>query len=273
MNSSLLVLTDFTQPADHALAYAGTLAQAIGARLVLLHVQRDALLDPERFTGGIKELNAKATNLAFANLIQELPVPAVAEIGHGRLAEAVAAAVRSHQPLLVVVGRTDAGNTPDELISATALDLLRAVPCPLLVVPDTRHPWPAPRRLLLAVDGEPFTLGDYAGTVRRLFDTLPAELTVLSVTNSAPSPQAEAEALESVRRTGLLADLTAPIHTLTAEAANPADGILAVAQPAAFDVVAVVARPRSFLGALFHRSVTAQVLLHSGLPVLVLPAK
>ena len=273
MTSSLLVLTDFTQPADHALVYASTLAQACGAQLVLLHVYRDSLLDPERFTGEIAELNTQATDLALASLIRELPVPAVAEIGHGRVIEAVASAVHRHSPLLLVVGRSTADNTPDELISATALDLLRAVPCPLLVVPNTGLPFPAPRRLLLAVDGEPFTLGDYAGIIRHLFDAISAELTVLHVLTTLPAPQSEAEALESVQRTGLLADLAGSIQTSMVEAAYPADGILQVAQPAAFDMVVVIARTRSFFGALFHRSVTAQVLLHSQLPVLVLPAK
>ena len=47
MALSLLVLIDFYQPADHALAHSDRLAIAIGARLVLLHVRRDAILDPE----------------------------------------------------------------------------------------------------------------------------------------------------------------------------------------------------------------------------------
>ena len=40
----------------------------------------------------------------------------------------------------------------------------------------------------------------------------------------------------------------------------------------AWHLTALIARPRSFLSRLFHRSVTAQVLLHSAIPVLVLPA-
>lgn len=40
----------------------------------------------------------------------------------------------------------------------------------------------------------------------------------------------------------------------------------------ALDLLAPVARPHSFWSELFRRNVTAQVLLHSPLPVLVLPA-
>ena len=272
MALSLLVLTDFTLPADHALAYADRLASATGARLILLHVRRDAILDPEQLSGTLADLDTEAINLAFASLERGLTAPAVAEIGHGLVAEAVARAVRQHQPTLIVLGRTEAGNTPDELLAPLALALLRTIPHPLLVVPARPATLPAPHRVLLAVDGEPFTLGPYAGTVRHLLDALPAALTVLHVLPPGGADELPDQALESVQRTGLADDLVALTHQRRVSALSPAEGILRVAKSPEFDLVALVARPRSFLGWLFHRSVTAQVLLHSPIPILMLPA-
>ncbi|MET4075911.1 universal stress protein [Hymenobacter sp. UYCo722] len=273
MVPSLLVLTDFFQPANRALAYAVTLAGGLGASLVLLHVHRDSVLDPELLTGELATLDTEAENRAFASLVRDLAVPAIAEIGHGRVAEAVAAAVRRHQPMLLVLGRPDTEELPDELVTTTALELLRAAPCPMLVVPPTVRHAPVPRRVLLAVDGEPFSLGSYAGTMRHLLDTLGAELTVLHV-EAHPGPAATtAAALASVQRTGLVADLASPVRTRSLHAPHPAAAILKAAQPAEFDLVILIARPRSFWGELFHRSVTAQVLLHSAVPVLLLPAQ
>ena len=272
MALSLLVLTDFYQPADHALAYADCLAVAIGARLVLLHVRRDAILDSEQLSGTLADLDTEAINLAFAGLERALVAPAVAETDHGLVAEAVARAVQQHQPTLIVLGRTDAGNTPDALLTPLAVALLRTVPHPMLVVPESPTTPPAPRRVLLAVDGEPFTLGEYAGSVRHLLDALPAALTVLHVLPPGSADELPGQALESVLRTGLADDLAVLTRRRRAFAPHPAEGILWVATPAEFDVVALVARPRSFLGRLFHHSVTAQVLLHSPIPVLMLPA-
>ena len=272
MALSLLVLIDFHHPTDHALAYADRLAGAIGARLVLLHVRRDALLDPEQLSGTLAELDTEAINLAFANLERGLTAPAVVEIGHGLVAEAVARAVRQHQPTLIVLGRTEAGNTPDELLTPFALTLLRTIPHPLLVVPAGPASPPGPRRVLLAVDGEPFTLGQYTGAVRHLLDALPATLTVLHVLLPGSANELAGQALESVERTGLADDLAELTRHRRVVAPHPAEGILRVAKSAEFDMVALVARPRSFLGRLFHRSVTAQVLLHSPIPVLLLPA-
>jgi nucleotide-binding universal stress UspA family protein len=273
MAPSLLILTDFFRAADRALAYATNLAAPLGARLVLLHVRRDSLLDPERLTGELSTLNQEVIALALKQAASHLAVPVVAEIGHGRVTDAVADAVGRHHPLLVVLGRPDYDDIPDELVHMTSLDILRTAPYPLLVVPATVATTAVPRRVLLALDGEAFTLGKYAGMARNLLNALEAELTVLHVA-AHPGPEDQAaEVLESVRWTGLAIDLPAPVRYRHSAAAAPAEGILAVAQPADYDLVVVLARPRSFWGKVFHHSVTAQVLVHSAIPVLVLPTE
>ena len=272
MALSLLVLTDFYQPADHALAYADRLAVATGARLVLLHVRHDAILDSEQLTGTLADVDTEAINLAFASLERELAAPAVAEMGHGPLPEAIERAIRQHHPTLIVLGHTNAGSNPDERITPLALALLRTAPYPMLVVPEMPTAPPAPRRVLLAVDDEPFSLGAYTGEVRNLLDALAAALTVLHVTPTGQSEDYPDQPLEWVRRAGLASDLTTLTRHRRVSAPHPAEGVLRVAGTQEFDLVTLVARPRSFLGRLFHHSVTAQVMLNSPIPVLVLPA-
>ena len=273
MTPSLLILTDFFQAANRALDYATNLARPLGARLVLLHVRRDSIIDPEMFTGKLTNLDNEALNLALNSLTNDLPVPAMVEIGHGRVAYAVADAVSRHHPTLVVLGRPDTEDTPDELVSTTALDILRTAPYPMLVVPHNVNSTQPPRRVLLAVDGEAFSLGPHAGAVRHLLERLQAEVTVLHVEeNSGSTAATTGGALASVEATGLTIGLPQPVRTRSALAPAPAEAILQAARPADFDLVVLIARPRSFLGELFHHSVTAQVLLHSAVPVLVLPA-
>ena len=272
MAVSLLILTDFFQAANRALDYATNLALPLRARLVLLHVRRDSVLDPEMFTGRLSNLSQRAINLALNHVAQDFPVPVVAEIGHGQVSFAVADAVSRHHPALIVLGRPDESSVPDELVQTTSLDILRTSPYPMLVVPHTVVRGTLPRRVLLAVDGEAFSLGEHAGTVRQLFTALGAELTVLYVAPAGPNAEAEAAAaLVTVQQTGLTVGLpAAQVRAVASD--HPAEGILKTAKAADFDMVMVIARPRSFLGKLFHRSVTAQVLLHSALPVLVVPA-
>ena len=269
---ALLVLTDFFQAAGRALDYATNLAVPLGARLVLLHVRRDSLLDPEALSGRLSNLSSSAVQLAINSLTNDLPVPVVAEVGHGLLLPVVADAISRHQPVLIVLGRPNYDELPDELASTTALDIIQHDPYPLLVVPPKLSTTTPPRRLLLAVDGEPFSLGEYAGMARSLFQALQAEVTVLHCTTHAPTPTDGATALETVQATGLFLDLPQPtLHQVMAT--SPAEGILAAAQGAHYDAVVLLARRRSVLGQLFHHSVTAQVLLHSEIPALVLPTE
>ena len=271
MTPSLLILTDFFRAANAALDYATNLAGPLGARLVLLHVRRDSLLDPELLTDELSDLNRKATALALSRITHDLAVPVVAEVGHGRVALAVADAVARHHPLLVVLGRPDYSAIPDELVQTTALDLLRTAPYPMLIVPHQLGSSTLPRRVLLAVDGEDFTLGPHAGAMRYLSRILGVELTVLHVAPDAAADVSEDEVLASVRRTGVGVDLPVPMRFRRVVAARPAAGILHVAEVGDTDLVVLLARPRSFWGQLFHHSVTAEVLLHSPVPVLVLP--
>ncbi|GAB3293753.1 universal stress protein [Hymenobacter tenuis] len=272
MVPSLLILTDFFQAANRALDYATNLATPLGARLVLLHVRRDSLLDAEMFTGLLSRLSKQAVDMALSSISRDVSVPVVAEVGHGRVAFAVADAVSRHTPTLVVLGRPDTEGTPDELISTTSLDILRVAPYPMLVVPHMVHNPALPRRILMAVDGDEFTLGQHAGAIRQLLTALHAQVTVLRVTPGPATQQQADQALDSVVQTGLGIDLE-PIRVRTLEAVDPTTGILQEARAEAFDLVVMIARRRSFLGQLFHRSVTAKVLLHSEIPIMVLPAQ
>jgi nucleotide-binding universal stress UspA family protein len=273
MDLTLLILTDFFQAADRALAYATGLAGPLGARQVLLHVRRDSVLDPEIFSGRLSNHSQSVVDLALHSLVSKLPGTATAEVGHGRVAAAVAEAVRRHQPALVVLGRPDTEYTPDELVSTTALDLLRAAPAPMLVVPNTIAATHPPRRVLLAVDAEEFSLGPHTRAMRHLLNGLHAEVTVLHITPKENPEEPQAALLKIVRRLDLTSDLAAPVRILSRQASDAAEAIISAAQPANFDMVMVVARPRSYFSDLFHRSVTAQVLLHSAVPVLVLPTQ
>ncbi|AMR25554.1 hypothetical protein A0257_22975 (plasmid) [Hymenobacter psoromatis] len=271
----LLVHTDFSPAADHALAYATRLAKPLGSRLVLLHVRRDSPLNPDALPGddGFAHLSTADTGVALGSFAHGRPVPVVAEVGHGRLLPTITEAAARHQPLLIVLGRPNHDDLPDALNDSTALEILRHAPYPLLVVPPALARPAPPRRLLLAADGEPFALGSYADPVRHLLGALHAELTVLHCApDAALAAATAATALASVEQAGLALGLP-PARARQVEAADPAAGILAAALPADYDAVVLLARRRSVLGRLFHRGVTTKVLLHCPLPLLVLPVE
>lgn len=272
MTSPIVVLTDFFAVSNRALSYAAGLALPLQSQLVLLHVRHNGLLSPEEYINRGARHNERETLEALTKLAGTQPVPTQVEISEGFLPDAVTEAVRHHHPQLLVLGRPGTATMPAEVIVSAAMDLLRHVPHPLLTVPTVGWDTFPPHRLLLAVDGDDFMLYENQDILQHLLLSLQATLTIIHVTDTKdPGAAAGHDAMHSVRKSGLLSvKETEPVrivyHTSVAE------GILQGAAELEADLLVVIARRHSLLGGLFHRSVTAQIIGESPIPVLLIPA-
>jgi nucleotide-binding universal stress UspA family protein len=270
MLAPFLVLTDFTAPADNALQYAAALAQPLGTSLVLLHIRRESLLDPDAFTGKIRHLTEGEVATALDERTRDLAVPVIVESTADSIASAVEDAVRRHQPSLLFLGKPNTQTTPDELVSSTSLTLLRATRTPLLVVPADSPMAVPPQRISIAADQLPFTLKPQTEPIRDLLGQLKPTVTVMHVVEPEDRDDCTA-AHNAVVQSGLTMG-TPQVSTHGIRSLRVFEGILQGATDTHADLLIVVARRRSFLGQLFNRSVTSQVVLHGRLPILLLPA-
>jgi nucleotide-binding universal stress UspA family protein len=179
--------------------------------------------------------------------------------------------VRQLEPLLLAMGLSPELTLPDQVLRNHALPVLRSTHRPLLLIPENSPPPALPRRLALAVDAESFTLCAAARAATPLLQAWRAAVTVVHVL-AANEQQAfpGQRALAHVRRSGLLPDQPLELYEETGVPA--AAGVLQAVADTQAEMLVLIARPRSFLGHLFHRSVTAQVLRHATVPVLLLPA-
>ncbi|WP_170061823.1 universal stress protein [Hymenobacter chitinivorans] len=271
MLPAFVVLTDLSTAAESALTYATLLAQRLSGRLQLLHVYQDPMVVPEAAMVTVP-LVLESRKVLLSELVERalrLPIPASAELAVGPFRDAVAEAVQVHHPLLLVLGREKDPTLLDQLIRLQATPILQAARYPLLLVPEGYTSSRLPRRLVVAADDQPFWLTAPSLALSELLDHCYATTTVVHVAPESGPSRADV-GLASVQRTGLFGSLTGNSLYEIREAA-PADGILQAAEELQAEMVVVLARPHSFLGGLFHRSVTAQVLRHSKVPVLVLP--
>ena len=274
MTPPIVVLTDFFAVTNRALSYAAGLAVPLHAELVLLHARHDGLLSPGEYRSPGMLRSKRQTREAMHALAEGLPVPAEVEIYQELLPAAVAAAVRRHQPQLLVLGRPGTSAMPEDVVSRAAMELLRAVPCPLLIVPAVGWGGFPPRRLALALDGDDFQLYENQDIVHRLLTTMRGTLALLHVSDAgeAAATAAGHRALHSLRHTGL-APVPAEAPTHLVYHPDAAVGILQGAAELDADLLVVVARRHSLMGRLFHQSVAAQLIGESAIPVLVLPAR
>ncbi|MCA8829390.1 universal stress protein [Hymenobacter pini] len=271
MAAPFLVLTDFTPAADQALRYAAALAAPVQAPLVLLHIRRETLLDPDAFNGSIRHLSEGEVAASLQERIQGLTLPVVVESAVDGVEVAVADAVRRHAPSVVVLGKPDTETTPDELVSSTSLKLLRATRTPLLVVPVGTQAAVPPHNITVAADNNSISLKAQSEGIRELLLQLKPRLTVTHVAEPENDDTCSA-AVQAVAASSLVAGSDIRIHSHGVRHRRIPEGILQAAQETHADLLVLVARRRSFLGQLFNRSVTSQVILHGHLPMLLLPA-
>ena len=269
MTPSLVVLTDFFAVSNRALSYAAGLAVPLRASLLLLHARHSELLAPAEFASRHTAAGEVRTLYALEKLAAEQPVATMVDISNFSLADALLEVVAQRPPLLVVLGRASA--EPEDLVTDTALDLLRHAPYPLLLVPPAGWDAFPPRRLLLAVDGEPFRLQEYHDVLSQLLLATHGTLNLVQVINNGEPAPSPAAVLDTVRTNDLVNELAdSTLHQVYQN--TVVGGILQEAAGQQADMLVVVARRHSLLGGLFHHSVTAQLLRESAIPVLVLPA-
>jgi nucleotide-binding universal stress UspA family protein len=268
----IVVLTDFYAVSNRALSYAAGLAVPLQAHLLLLHVPHDELLAPPELEKAAHR-SPRRLRQALNALADAQPVPTQIDVEEGYLPTVVAEVVRQHQPQLLVLNRPADEVTPPAVVVGAVQDVLRHAACPLLVVPHVGWGAFPPRRLALAVDGEPFSLPESQHLVPELLRVLGGSLRVLHATTE-PATEADElrqRLLREVQRSGLLEPATDCQAHLVPQA-DAAAGILQGAADVEADLLVLVARHHSALSHLFHRSVTAQLIGQSPLPVLLLPA-
>lgn len=272
MTAPLLLLTDFSAAADHALAYAAVVAAQLQAPLVLLHVRRTSLLDRELLTRRLPQYSEGEIAVELSQRAANLPTPTTVEMASKEVYEAVADAVARHQPQIIVLGRPDY-NKPDELIDTTSLDLLRRTPVPLLVVPSTAPATPNLQRAVIAADNQPFTLTPAAAEVgQRLLSAFAATVNITHVVEPEDDDNCTL-AREQVEKSGLVAGLS-HVTARGQRHLQPVEGILAAAEEMGAGLLILIAREHSILQRLFYQSVSAQVVRRTQVPaVLILPAQ
>ena len=274
MSLTLVVFAGSSPPARCTIQYADTLAQALHGRLVLLHINRAALFDPNaRIAQGYEQEELGRQTDTAAMLYQQaegLRTVATVEVATDLLPAVAQDLANRHQPALFVLSQPEEARPAATNLVTSCAEILRAGNYPLLVVAPnapTDHP---PRRILIAADREPFALAAEVQALRPLLALPGAEVFVAHVSSGVEDDEGCALALRAVQASSLVDGLPVP-ELRGYEHDDYAQGVLAAVQDLQADLVVVLARQRSYVGELFHRSVTAQLLTGCPVSVLVLP--
>lgn len=277
MNDLILVLANTAETAEPTARYTAALGAPLRLRLTLLHLDvYPVMLEPELVAasaGQIVRLEAAAIADLHA-LARRLPGPPEVLDHAGFMAPDVVEAVRRQQPLLLAMNLPPEASFLEGLLLEQLLPMLRDTHRPLLLVPPkVAHNQP-PRRVLVAVDDEPFAPSGASLALAPLLASWPATFTVAHVRLRDKQRELAPGQLALNRlRTSSLLPAAAPLELYEEAHLSPATGVLQAITDTRADLLVLITRPRSFLSGLFHHSVTASVLRHCPVPVLLLPAK
>jgi len=289
---SILVAVDFSAPSRLALERAVAIARARDARLQLIHAFDAASWKNLRSLATPKKRlladqpNARAgerLRAMAAQLERDHGISVSTRMPSGHASRAIAAAARSAQASLVVLGAHGQRLGDRIYLGSTALGVLRGVDCPVLVVRNAGTA--AYRRCLVGMDFSP-PAARAATAAAVLFPA--AELTLLHAVQSVEGPMLLTGELREAVRAGV-AELRAQAGARLAQSfAGPQPGRLAaarrraVAGPATaallgaleggrFDLVALGRDARPALAERVIGSVPANLLLHSPADLLIAP--
>ena len=270
---TIVAFAGFYESARHAVHYADILAEALHGRLVLLHVSRASPYDSYALVSDgyhRSELSHEAnTTSALYRQAEALHTPTTVEIATDLLPAVAQDVAQRHRPVLFVLGQPDLTHPAAASVAMACAELLRAGHFPLLVVPMRALATRAPHRMMIAADREPFTLAPAAQPLCQLLAQAGSDVLVAHVSSGVEDDAGCGAALRAVQASGLVGEITPELRGY--DYSDYCEGVLAAVQDTQPDLVVLLARKRSFLGELFHRSVTARVLARCPVPVLVLP--
>ncbi|WP_162910624.1 hypothetical protein [Hymenobacter oligotrophus] len=286
-------MADFSGVGANALEYIALLARQLtlrqmSVRLRVLSVAADlGTADGLYAQPALPPLPLLEQRLAALERLRETSVTYTHELLQRPVAECLPEMLPASVPTVLVCGRA---NLPVAANAHTALQLIRLVMQPLLLVPQQYHEHAVPLRIVFDTDRKPARLPKSVAIVpefllqfqpnrvlylgqgrvgaRRLLTRVIPEAVAIHIHTSEQAPEPD-DILANVHATQLLNGLS---HTIqTNQHVSIEQGIIETALAHAADLLMFVARQQSLPGALFYNSPTAGLMQRTPIPALVIP--
>jgi nucleotide-binding universal stress UspA family protein len=273
---TIIVATDYSEPARNATQYAAALAQRTGATtLVLYHsfflpvpvsdVPTGLPTEEELYDENLLKLESVKLNLAETYGIRvecfASPLPVV---------DGLPPLVKRLHAELVVVGMGTLSEFDRRVFGSTATRLIGEVAFPVLVVPEAAVFEPL-TRILFACDHAALTPGSKLPLLRELASVLGAKVDVLHVETTQPAT-ASAAGSRSHRGPELERVLSGVQHQYTfLQEDDVVTGIARGLREDGANLLVMVPRRHGFWDIVFNRSTTRKMAYQAPVPLLVLP--
>ncbi len=275
----ILIPTDFSKNAVHAVAYAATIAKAIKAELVLLNVYTPPVtrasvaypLITEEIGRMKKEAREKLEQLV-ADISENYGITCTYVVGMGDPVPEIISESENSAVDLIVMGTKGATGLEKILFGSNTAAVIEQATCPVMAIPATARIG-VPGKIVFATDYQDNDL-DTLKALSKFISAFGAELTILHV--SKEKLKSDRDMIEDfskavAKETGI----SQPYYYVLAHE-NTQEGIEEFMESSQADLLVLSTRKRGMFEKLFGSSTTQQLSYHAHSPILafhVLPAK
>jgi nucleotide-binding universal stress UspA family protein len=268
---TILVPTDFKEPASNALAYSAALAKIIQARIILCHIYHVPLPFPgdvpvlfNSQTDLEKPLRGKLEEIAllFSNGIGKgIPIECIASPGFA--VDEITELAKEKEADFIIMGT---GNGEHTFFGSVITGIVENCNKILIVVPGTAK-FKKPRKIALACNYKEEIKPACMLDVKKIVTEFGAELFIVNVGD----PQKEVSGEKIVGSNKIDNLLSGVEHTFYFSVhKDVVEGLVEFEDSHQMDMLIMIPKKHSFLNQLFHTSKTQKMALHSHIPILIL---
>lgn len=271
---TIIAATDFSKAALNASKYAAALASELKAQLLLTHVIELPLAPlqvpltamefdeiEKTVTGQLNDLREYL--LFYTNHQTEIRT----EIKYGFAETALEFLCKENAPIAVVVGLRSNSPSTNFFPGSTAWRIVPYLQCPVLIVPD-KAVFSGIKNMTIASDSQQISEIPTIQSIKKWLDFFHVQPDIVHVnTEEDPTLKNLSGNIFLYNRFSEFSPRFHSIHNHHVE-----EGIFDFIEQKKPDLLIVVPGQYSFFKKLFHASHSKQLILHSGLPVLAVPA-
>lgn len=167
---------------------------------------------------------------------------------------------------MVVMGTKGASGISAAIIGSNTSDVIQAATCPVLAVPESAT-IELPTQILFATDNKGLSDASVITSLTDIAKKFKSHIHLMNVLDEGKMTTVD-EAVEGLKLDHILEEIE---HTFHFEnAADKAQAIENYLNTHNIDLLAVVPRKNNFFDAIFHRSVTRKLTLHTKVPMLAM---
>lgn len=275
IHMKILIPTDFSANANHALKYAALLGKAMGANLILLHVYTPAVtrnnvayaLITEEIARMKREAMEKLHHLSTA-ISEDYGVSCEQLVRIGNLVTEIVDEVETGRPDLVVMGTLGASGLDRIIFGSNTATVMEKVVCPVLAVPADSI-LSLPGKIVFATNYEDNDILAVK-TLMKITQHLKTEYILLHV--SKENVKSDDDLIATFSKTiAKEVNMDQPFYYVMHHE-NTQKGIEHFVNSVGADLIALSMRKRGIFESLFDASLSKKMAYQARLPLLVLHA-